>query len=227
MFWLNWLQAGGSTRGTPRRDRARRWRWPVLGLMAGLVLLQSGCQSGPFSHCGRWHGPVQSLWFLRSRLESGLEPAKRWLLRLRSRLRCARRVLRPLLLSALQCDPLRARRPDRPSSLTRRSGLPDSPTDMNAVPDSTLKSRVTPPPGGSGGQAGSNGVKSGYQARASDSGCPDRAATKRRPDQDDDLDACADLAVGAGASPTRPPGPRARRPGSPRSPSRRLTCPAK
>ena len=56
MFRLDWLQAGGATRGTPRRDQTRRRRWPVLGLLACVVLLQSGCQSGPFSHCGDGSG---------------------------------------------------------------------------------------------------------------------------------------------------------------------------
>ena len=52
MFRLRWLQAGGGTRGKPRRDRSRRKSWPTLGLVACLALLQSGCQSGPFSNCG-------------------------------------------------------------------------------------------------------------------------------------------------------------------------------
>jgi protein tyrosine phosphatase (PTP) superfamily phosphohydrolase (DUF442 family) len=52
MFRLHWLQVGGPTRGMPRRDRASRKPWPALGLIACLALLQSGCQSGPFSNCG-------------------------------------------------------------------------------------------------------------------------------------------------------------------------------
>ncbi len=52
MFRLRWLQVGGATRGMPRRDRAHRKPWPALGLVACLALLQSGCQSGPFSNCG-------------------------------------------------------------------------------------------------------------------------------------------------------------------------------
>ena len=56
MFRLHWLQAGGSARGTPRRDRTRRRRWPALGLLACAGLVQSGCQSGPFSNCGDGSG---------------------------------------------------------------------------------------------------------------------------------------------------------------------------
>jgi protein tyrosine phosphatase (PTP) superfamily phosphohydrolase (DUF442 family) len=52
MFRLRWLQAGGGTRGKPRRDRTHRKPWPLFGLIACLALLQSGCQSGPFSNCG-------------------------------------------------------------------------------------------------------------------------------------------------------------------------------
>ena len=52
MFRLRWLQVGGATRGMPRRDRSHRKPWPALGLVACLALLQSGCQSGPFSNCG-------------------------------------------------------------------------------------------------------------------------------------------------------------------------------
>ena len=52
MFRLHWLQVGGATRGMPRRDRTHRKPWPALGLVACMALLQSGCQSGPFSNCG-------------------------------------------------------------------------------------------------------------------------------------------------------------------------------
>ncbi len=56
MFRLDWLQAGRATRGTPRRDQTRFGRWPALGLLACVALLQSGCQSGPFSNCGNGSG---------------------------------------------------------------------------------------------------------------------------------------------------------------------------
>ena len=56
MFCLDWLHAGGATRGKPRQERHWRRSWPALGLLACLALLQSGCQSGPFSHCGDGSG---------------------------------------------------------------------------------------------------------------------------------------------------------------------------
>jgi protein tyrosine phosphatase (PTP) superfamily phosphohydrolase (DUF442 family) len=52
MFRLHWLQVGGAPRGMPRRQRAHGKSWSALGLLACLALLQSGCQSGPFSSCG-------------------------------------------------------------------------------------------------------------------------------------------------------------------------------
>ncbi len=183
MFWLNWLQAGGSTRGTPRRDRARRWRWPALGLMAGFVLLQSGCQSGPFSHCTDGSGLFSPCGFF-GRVSS----------RVMNRSNggcCGSETVSgaPVEYATPSVvGPPGAIPSGPPAGSTYKSypgsGLPDAPTDMNVVPDSTLKSRIQGPPagnGGSGGQAGANGVKSGYQARASDSGA--RIARRRSDDQ--------------------------------------------
>src|SRR5579883_1050504 len=51
MFHLDWLKMGGATRGTPRRRPARRARWLALGLIAGLVLVDAGCQSGGCGQC--------------------------------------------------------------------------------------------------------------------------------------------------------------------------------
>ena len=48
---LDWLKTGRAPRGTPRRRGAPR-RLVALGLIAGLALIQAGCQSGPFSNCG-------------------------------------------------------------------------------------------------------------------------------------------------------------------------------
>ena len=50
-FHLDWLKTGRAPRGTPRRRGPRR-RLVVLGLIAGLALIQAGCQSGPFGNCG-------------------------------------------------------------------------------------------------------------------------------------------------------------------------------
>jgi protein tyrosine phosphatase (PTP) superfamily phosphohydrolase (DUF442 family) len=50
---LEWLKAGRAPRGTPgRRQAPRRLRLVAASLIAGLVLIQTGCQSGPFSNCG-------------------------------------------------------------------------------------------------------------------------------------------------------------------------------
>jgi protein tyrosine phosphatase (PTP) superfamily phosphohydrolase (DUF442 family) len=48
---LDWLKTGRAPRGTPRRRGAAR-RLVSLGLIAGLALVQAGCQSGPFSNSG-------------------------------------------------------------------------------------------------------------------------------------------------------------------------------
>ena len=50
-FHLDWLKTGRAPRGTPRRRGPRR-RLVVMNLIAGLALIQAGCQSGPFSNCG-------------------------------------------------------------------------------------------------------------------------------------------------------------------------------
>ena len=60
MFRLRWIRAGRGTRGKPPRDRTRTMAWPSLGLVACLALLQSGCQSGPFSGCGGCGGGLFS-----------------------------------------------------------------------------------------------------------------------------------------------------------------------
>ncbi len=52
MFCLDWLQAGRAIRGKPRLSARGVRSWPLLGLLASLAVLQSGCQSGPFSNCG-------------------------------------------------------------------------------------------------------------------------------------------------------------------------------
>jgi protein tyrosine phosphatase (PTP) superfamily phosphohydrolase (DUF442 family) len=48
---LDWLKTGRAPRGTPARRGGPR-RLVGIGLIAGLALLQAGCQSGPFSGCG-------------------------------------------------------------------------------------------------------------------------------------------------------------------------------
>jgi protein tyrosine phosphatase (PTP) superfamily phosphohydrolase (DUF442 family) len=48
---LDWLKIGRATRGTPRPFWTRRCRLYAMAFIAGMALLQSGCQSGPLSNC--------------------------------------------------------------------------------------------------------------------------------------------------------------------------------
>ena len=50
-FHLEWLKTGRALRGTPRRRGPGR-RLVALSLIAGLAMIQAGCQSGPFGNCG-------------------------------------------------------------------------------------------------------------------------------------------------------------------------------
>lgn len=52
MFNLEWLRARGVSRGEPGLSVGRGRRLAVLGLLLAGSLLQTGCQSGPFSPCG-------------------------------------------------------------------------------------------------------------------------------------------------------------------------------
>ncbi len=56
MSCLDRFQAGRSDRVEPRRTLRRPWRTTALSLLACVALLQSGCQSGPFSTCGSCSG---------------------------------------------------------------------------------------------------------------------------------------------------------------------------
>jgi protein tyrosine phosphatase (PTP) superfamily phosphohydrolase (DUF442 family) len=56
MHRLGCLQPGGWTSGKPLRGPSRRGRWAALGLITCMAVVQSGCQSGPFSNCGSGSG---------------------------------------------------------------------------------------------------------------------------------------------------------------------------
>jgi protein tyrosine phosphatase (PTP) superfamily phosphohydrolase (DUF442 family) len=56
MFYLEWSDRKGATRGTPRGDQARQRCWPILALAASMAFFQSGCQSGPFGECCNGNG---------------------------------------------------------------------------------------------------------------------------------------------------------------------------
>ena len=145
MFRLGWLRVRGATRGTPRRDRTRRRRWPALGLIACLALLQSGCQSGP---SGRLLRAVQPVRILQSRLElasSTGATGTRGLLRIRRSLRTfpsstghprpwpfRRRLLRTIRAATRGHRPRPRSRPIRPMTWMR-----------------SRAHKIGPPPGGS------------------------------------------------------------------------------
>jgi hypothetical protein len=52
MFSLKWLQSRGAIRGKPGLPGGHGRRLVVLGALCAASLLQTGCQSGPFSPCG-------------------------------------------------------------------------------------------------------------------------------------------------------------------------------
>ena len=52
MFVPKWLRVRGVIRGEPAEPEGRGRRWGLRGLILAAVLLQTGCQSGPFSPCG-------------------------------------------------------------------------------------------------------------------------------------------------------------------------------
>jgi protein tyrosine phosphatase (PTP) superfamily phosphohydrolase (DUF442 family) len=52
MFSLKWLQSRGANRGKPGLPGGHGRRLVVLGALCAASLLQTGCQSGPFSPCG-------------------------------------------------------------------------------------------------------------------------------------------------------------------------------
>ncbi len=168
MFRLDWLQAGRATRGTPRRDQARFGRLPALLLLACVALLQSGCQSGPFSNCGSgsglfspcgFFGRVQSRIFNRSNggccggssavvsdgvVEGGTVPS----------------VVTPVV-------------PSYPSGTSTGPTIStpssvDSPSALEPV-EPTPRSKIGPPPG-NGGPTSSAVPKASYQARRQGSG---------------------------------------------------------
>ena len=56
MFRLGCLQPGGRASGKPLGGLGRRGRWAALWLITGMTVVQSGCQSGPFSNCGSGSG---------------------------------------------------------------------------------------------------------------------------------------------------------------------------
>jgi protein tyrosine phosphatase (PTP) superfamily phosphohydrolase (DUF442 family) len=171
MFRLDWLQAGSATRGTPRREHTRPRRWPALGLLACVVLFQSGCQSGPFSHCGDgtglfspcgFFGRVSNRVFNRSNggcCPSGAVPGGA------VEYGAPAAVVTPGVVTGSAVSP---------SYLP--PGASDATNELNAItPDNSPKTRIIPQGNGSGGTGAQ--PKSGYLPRSGDSGT--RVARRR------------------------------------------------
>jgi len=158
MFRLGWLQKRGATRGMPRRDQARRRRWPALGLIACLALLQAGCQSGPsgsgcglFSPCG-FFSRASARVFNRSNGSADC---------------CGPTIASDVPVqygtpSAVVTSPAIPSYPASPGTTTVPT-TPDTPDVLDAVP----KSRIGPPPAAGTGASGLNNSssKTTYQTR--------------------------------------------------------------
>ena len=161
-------KTGGAPRGMPRRRVPRR-RLLALGLVAGLALIQAGCQSGPLSGCGS----CNSCGFLEAddRVASSTATG---LLRLGDRRRRGRGRLRRAVDGGRAGDDGRAR-------CIRRAGIrlgpldravPDTPSTLDPVP----KAQAVPCPGSSS-TSGSGAAKTSTFTRPSSTS--DRGPTRR------------------------------------------------
>ncbi len=176
MFWLDRLQVGGATRGKPARKRHRRRSWPALSLLACVALLQSGCQSGPFSHCGTGTGLLSPCGFfgrVSSRVFNRSNPAGAC---------CEPGIVSgaPVEMSTSSAVVTPGVIPSYPSVGAPRPavvvpGSTDSSTELEPVLDSNAKSKVVPPPGNGALRNGPQGAS--YQTRGSSSGA--RIARRR------------------------------------------------
>ena len=176
MFWLDWLQAGGATRGKPAPKRHRRRSWPALSLLACVALLQSGCQSGPFSHCDTGTGLFSPCGFfgrVSSRVFNRSNPAGAC---------CEPGMMSgtPVEMSTSSAVMTPGVVPSYPSGATSRPavvvpGSTDSSTELEPVMDSNAKSKVVSPPGNGALRNGPQGAS--YQTRGSSSGA--RIARRR------------------------------------------------
>ena len=157
----------------PGRDRTHRKHWPTVGLVACLALLQSGCQSGPFSNCGTgcgsglfspcgFFGRVSSRVFNRSNGSAGC---------------CAPGVVSDGAVeygsSSSVITPGATAGTSYPSGVGTSSPpsfsapLPDEPSNLSPT-DPKVKSNVVSPPNGSGPSGSLPGNKTSYQTRRQD-----------------------------------------------------------
>ncbi len=151
---------GRSPRGMPRRGVPWRRRLLALGLIAGLVVIQAGCQSGPFSSCG-------TLQFLRlPQADHRSHPPPRFgLLRHGDHRRCGRGRLRGTFDGGRAGDDGRPMYSTGPASGSVPSTVvPDTPPTLDAVP----KAKAVPYPGTSS-SSGSGATKASTFMRPSSS----------------------------------------------------------
>ncbi len=174
MFRLYWLRVGGATSAMPRRDRTHHKHWPVLGLIACMALLQSGCQSGPFSNCGTgcgsgllgpcgFFGRVSSRVFNRSNGSANC---------------CTPGVVSDGAVEYATPSTVITPGTTAVPSYSSGAGTSASPSFPAPLPgeepsildkaDPALKSKVVPPPNGNGASNSVPGNKSSYQTRRQD-----------------------------------------------------------
>ena len=168
MFRLDWMRVRGATRGTPRPDRTGRRRWPVMMLIASLALLESGCQSGPFSQCGSgcsglfspcgFFGRVSNRVFNRSNRAASADC-------------CGTETVSSTPVeygapSAVVVPPAAPSYQSAPATLatsTVPSAPPDTPSDLDAIP----RYKIGPPPAsGTSGASGGTPKASYYNRRS-------------------------------------------------------------
>jgi protein tyrosine phosphatase (PTP) superfamily phosphohydrolase (DUF442 family) len=169
MFHQHWLRVGRATSAISRRDRTHRKHWPALGLVACIALLQSGCQSGPFSNCGNgcgsglfnpcgFFGRVSSRVFSRSNANC-----------------CTPGVVTDgpveVATPSTVVTPGTTVTPTYPSgagsSTSPYAPLPGEPPADLRPADPPIKSNVIPP-AGNGGSSSLPGNKTSYQTRRQD-----------------------------------------------------------
>ena len=195
MFCIDWLHAGGATRGkpAPNRQRRRYWRW---GLLAGIALLQTGCQSGPFSHCGDGSsglfGPcgffsrVSDRVFTRNnRAGDCCEPGV-----------VSGGTVVEAVPSAVVTPGVSSPYPPSSTRIITTPGSTDSSTELSPTsPDPTAKSRLSSPSGNGASRSGTGPQGASYQTRGQDSG-RGSAPAYREHVQNDRVDPRADRTSG-------------------------------
>ena len=166
MFRLGCLQPGGRTRGKPLGGLGRRGRWAALWLITGMTVVQSGCQSGPFSNCGSGSGLLSPCGFF-GRLSA----------RVFNRSNggcCGSGVVTDAPVeyaapAAVVTPGAIPTYPSGPASSSTPSSVFPAPTDAPSDSlDPIPKSKVVPPP--ANGASTSSSTKQSYQTRRPDFG---------------------------------------------------------